>query len=51
MKSIEVEAAEELLAEMRREKIDAHKDRIRARRLRPWGYAIIPFTITINWRA
>jgi hypothetical protein len=47
---IEREARLELEAESRRAKVEAAKERIRARQGRSWWERLIPFTITIQRR-
>ncbi len=48
IKDIEREALAELAAEERAARVAAAKERIRARRGRPWWDKLIPFTITIT---
>ena len=46
--AIEQEAAAELDAERHREAVNAAKERIRARRGRPWWKRLVPFVIRIE---
>lgn len=47
-KQIEQEAAAELALEEHRRAVEAAKERIRARRGRPWWKRLVPFTIKIE---